>query len=140
MRFATCHSDRQHFAKGKCKSCYNAGVQRKTPAKKKAWNDRWREAHPARFANNLLKYKYGISYREYVMMQVAQGNVCAICRNPEKRLARGGKVQRLSVDHDHKTGVVRGLLCAGCNSAIHKADLNIEWLESAARYLTARQL
>lgn len=42
-----------------------------------------------------------------------QGGVCAICRKPPKV---GGR--RLHIDHDHKTGKVRGLLCARCNRGL----------------------
>lgn len=139
MVFAGCHPDRKHFAKGKCKSCYNAIFQQRMAAKKKIWSKTWRRKSEWTIKSGQLRRKYGMFITDYMIMLAEQGDVCAICKNPEKRLGRGGKVQPLSVDHDHKTGVVRGLLCAGCNGAIHKADLNIEWLESAARYLTDRQ-
>lgn len=50
----------------------------------------------------------------------AQGGRCAICRQPETtRASNGSGAHRLlSVDHDHMTGRIRGLLCHRCNSAI----------------------
>ena len=56
-----------------------------------------------------------------------QGGVCAICGNPPK--TRG-----LSIDHDHKTGAVRGLLCFRCNRAL-PAYLSWKWLVAAAMYV-----
>lgn len=50
-----------------------------------------------------------------------QGGVCAICEKPET-VIRKGKLLPLSVDHDHATGRVRGLLCNRCNTAIGKLD------------------
>jgi hypothetical protein len=56
-----------------------------------------------------LKKKYGITEKDYNSMLKAQKGVCAIC----KREPKEGK--NFSVDHDHKTKVVRGLLCFFCN-------------------------
>jgi len=74
-----------------------------------------------------LKYYYGISQKDYDTMASAQDNVCAICgTHPEKYLA---------VDHCHKTGVVRGLLCRTCNSAIGLLKHDQEVIKQAANYL-----
>jgi Recombination endonuclease VII len=51
---------------------------------------------------------YGISAKEYGVIFRAQGGRCGICRNRPV-------TARLAVDHDHKTGEVRGLLCSRCN-------------------------
>jgi len=57
-----------------------------------------------------------------------QGGVCAICRQLRR--------YRLDVDHDHKTGLVRGLTCRLCNRRILPASKdNPEVLRSAAAYL-----
>ncbi len=66
-----------------------------------------------------LRHKFGISFRDYNRMLEAQGGVCAICKQPETHInGRNSVVQRLSVDHDHKTGDVRALLCQRCNVAL----------------------
>ena len=54
------------------------------------------------------KEKYGITPEEYLEMVAAQDGRCKICQNADK----------LVVDHCHKTGRVRGLLCHGCNVAL----------------------
>lgn len=51
---------------------------------------------------------YGISGEEYARLLALQGGRCAICRNVPRTI-------RLAVDHNHKTGAVRGLLCKRCN-------------------------
>src|SRR4051812_36221868 len=56
--------------------------------------------------------RYGITPEKYAEMLFAQGGVCKICKCPPG----SGKRTVLEVDHDHKTGEVRGLLCASCNS------------------------
>ncbi len=63
-----------------------------------------------------LKYKYGISLEQYKQMFTEQSGLCAVCNKPEKA-KRLGKIKDLSVDHCHKTGKVRGLLCQSCNIA-----------------------
>lgn len=62
----------------------------------------------------LLRQKFGISLEQYERLSVAQGHVCAVCGRPETA-THAGKVIGLSVDHDHVTGQVRGLLCRDCN-------------------------
>lgn len=76
-----------------------------------------------------LKKLYGITVKQYEMMMCLQGGVCAICGKPPKK-------KRLSVDHDHVTEAVRGLLCFFCNRRIlgrgrEKAEIH----ERAAAYL-----
>jgi hypothetical protein len=59
-----------------------------------------------------------------------QGGVCAICG---KDLAL---VKKPCIDHDHKTGVVRGVLCSPCNSAIGILGDDAEGLGRALAYMT----
>lgn len=86
-----------------------------------------------------LKAEYGIDYEFYLAMYHFQGGRCYICRRqPLKR--------RLAVDHDHKTGEVRGLLCSGERSCNHDVLGNITSIDMAHRIVTyledppARQL
>ena len=79
--------------------------------------------------------KYGISLEEYEILFEKQDGVCAVCK---KRRAR--KVgSTLCVDHCHKSGQVRGLLCTWCNSLIGHACDDPEVLRAAAKYLEARR-
>ena len=61
-----------------------------------------------------MKYQrmYGITIEDYDRMYEEQGGRCAICRTDQP----GGAGERFSVDHDHETGKVRGLLCNNCNT------------------------
>ena|SRR3990167_1222393 len=76
-----------------------------------------------------LRFKYGISISDYNQMLTAQGEACAICKEPPR-------TRLLDVDHCHKTGRVRGLLCTRCNRGLSYLD-NKEWLEAARRYINA---
>lgn len=74
---------------------------------------------------------YGLLPGEYQKLFEAQDGKCAICLEPRS--------QRLSVDHDHKTGLVRGLCCRRCNNYLlaKGARDRPEVLRAAADYLEA---
>jgi recombination endonuclease VII len=65
---------------------------------------------------------------DYAAMLAAQGGVCAICGNPPK-------TRRLHIDHDHRTGKIRGLLCFTCNRYILGKYATVAKLRAAADYL-----
>lgn len=88
---------------------------------------RWRRNHD-------FKNKFGITLEEYDKMFEAQNRVCAICYRPETFILKG-RTHSLAVDHCHKTGKIRGLLCRNCNQMLGLAKDNIETLEKAAKYL-----
>ncbi len=60
-----------------------------------------------------LQRKYGITLKEYKAMLRAQNESCKICKRHRDNFKNS-----LAVDHDHKTGEVRGLLCFYCNKRI----------------------
>ena len=78
--------------------------------------------------NNSLKRNFGITLKEYDQLLVAQNGVCAICGHPPN-----GRC--LSVDHDHITRKVRGLLCTSCNIMLGNAYDDKKILASAIDYL-----
>ena len=84
--------------------------------------------------NATLLGKYNISLGVYEEMLKLQGGLCAICREPETTKLRG-TVKCLCVDHDHKTGEVRALLCAKCNLMLGAARDNAAILSRAVDYL-----
>jgi hypothetical protein len=103
---------------------------------------RYCEAHsaesPQRERAQLVRRKrereYGLSHDEFLALIEAQGGVCAICGNTEdSRVAR-----QLSVDHDHDTGAIRGLLCNRCNPMLGYARDNIAVLKAAIAYLESK--
>ena len=83
---------------------------------------------PDRKRASRLRRTFGITDLQYTEMLCKQKGRCAICNRLPKH-------RRLAVDHDHKTGFVRGLLCAQCNQAIAKFRDATQLLFSAAEYL-----
>lgn len=79
-----------------------------------------------------IKKKYNITKEDLDTLYLDCNGSCSICKLPEKDNP-GGKA--LHIDHDHKTGKVRGLLCNNCNSGIGYLKDNIELLEAAIQYL-----
>ncbi len=77
----------------------------------------------------LFRRKYGITHLDYQKMNSSQGGVCAIC----KKTCTCGR--SLAVDHDHKTGKVRALLCSRCNRGLGLFMESTEYLKSAQDYL-----
>lgn len=92
---------------------------------RRKWNTKGKMA--AR--NAALKQRFNITQEDYESMLLNQGGVCAICGQPPK------EGNHLHVDHCHKTGVVRALLCRGCNVAIGSMREDPDVLRRAALYV-----
>ena len=70
--------------------------------------------------------RYGVGDAEVAAMIEAQGGWCAICDGP---------LERPHVDHCHKTGKVRGILCFNCNAGLGKFGDDVEVMRLAVEYL-----
>lgn len=82
------------------------------------------------------KYKkYGMTLEDYDKMFVAQNGQCAICQKHQSELKH-----TLVVDHNHKTGKIRGLLCNRCNTLLgHIEHDRGEWEIRALEYITREE-
>jgi hypothetical protein len=94
----------------------------------------WAKAHPERTAEisrkYLLKKRFSKEMTPELFQQMFdnQGGKCAICRN----IPLG---KRLSIDHNHENGTIRGLLCNGCNMAMGGVKENIVTLLRMVDYI-----
>lgn len=77
-----------------------------------------------------LKRNFGLTVSEYDAMLEAQKGCCAICATPQSLLPI-----RLAVDHCHKTGKIRGLLCNPCNKGIGNLKDDKQVILNALTYL-----
>lgn len=96
-----------------CKECYRI-----------SWKF-WKSKHPLAKREYDYKHKYGITLTDFNTILIIQKNLCAIC----------GKEKKLVLDHDHKTGLVRGALCLPCNTILGMANDDIKKLFLAIEYL-----
>lgn len=103
--------DRFEKTRNTCKDC-----RRHTPE----YNRNWK-----------YKKKYGITLDEYNEILEAQGGKCYICKTTEP----GGAGYSFTVDHNHETKEVRGLLCCNCNRGLGYFRDNPATLLAAAQYL-----
>ena len=121
----TCKQDlpRANFYEGKegitpnCKKCF------------KAWAKASNKANKNKYTAFQRKKRYGVTPEQYDALFAAQGGVCAGC----KKLPTENKA--LSLDHNHETGQVRGLLCHNCNIALGLLKDNVSLLQTLIDYL-----
>lgn len=132
-------------AKDYCKKWYDNNKSKES-LRKKMWREanpelassratKWALANPDKVKDARLKRKYGIGIDQYNQLYEEQNGLCAICGKPETSSSRNGKIKELSVDHNHRTSAVRGLLCMACNQSLGGFKDNPEYLDNAARYL-----
>lgn len=145
QRMAECHPDRPHEAHGLCTQCYSKKQYEKNHEYILEQHSKWCENNKEHIReynsktseyrrNQALKTKYGITIEDYDKLLETQSNGCAICgKTPEKN------GRRLYVDHDHETGIIRGLLCRDCNLILGFAHDNISTLARAINYLEENQ-
>jgi len=79
-----------------------------------------------------LRKVYGLTLSQYRMMVAMGKGACWICR---KSKTNGGKPRRLSVEHDHYNGRVRGIACFPCNFRLIRKWRHPETLRRIADYL-----
>ena len=120
---ASCHPEKPIYVKGMCKSCY---VKLKGYQKTKEAKNKRREHH--------LKTAYGMASYSFNALLLLQDFRCAIC---SKLLGIDNSNYNTTacVDHNHKTGEVRGILCKPCNSILGFSRDNLGILQYASDYL-----
>ncbi len=81
----------------------------KEKTRRSAYGKSYRASHKKEVRSRLLERRYGISQEAVDALLKKQNNVCAICKT-----SKWG-YNAPSVDHDHGTGKIRGILCRRCN-------------------------
>ena len=123
-----------------CKKCSNTvykerrAKSRSVAEKSREQNRQWKEGNPDKVWAARIKRNFGLSVSDYKIMLDRQKGVCAICLEAETAII-SGKLLRLSVDHCHTTGKIRGLLCRKCNLGLGHLKDNVLHLKRAIDYL-----
>lgn len=118
-----------YVAKGRprpsCKVCWTKAVR--------AWAKANPEKYKAIYRRNNhisnLKIRFGLTVEQFDQLFAKCGGFCEVCGNPEIRK------RRLSLDHSHETGQIRGFVCSRCNLVLGIAEDSPEFLLLAAAYL-----
>lgn len=122
------------YVRGLCGVCYQRIAYRSDARyrdKTKARSAKSRGARllqVAAYERKRRLLRRGLTVEQYDKLLLDQGGVCKICGRPPKKL-------RLSVDHNHQTGAIRGLLCWKCNTGIGWFREDVNALRKAADYL-----
>jgi hypothetical protein len=101
-----------------------------------AYTKQWKMENPEKVLYRKRCYdlkKYNLSPEQYDEILVGQGGGCKLCGSTKA----GGRARHLHVDHCHRTLIVRGLLCAKCNTAIGLLDDDPDRARAVAAYLEA---
>jgi hypothetical protein len=120
------------------KHLWRASSRRRTPEKRRREHLLWKERDVTGNGRRerFLRGKYGIGVADYNRMFAEQLGRCAICQCEPNR---GKKTEHFDVDHDHGTGVVRGLLCRRCNALVGYVEkCGAEMIVKAHAYIRDR--
>jgi len=113
-------------------------AERRSPVFKKKENARRREKYRSdkkykdRIKSQQFKRRYGIDLSEYQSLLKKQNDLCAICK---VNIGKSRYKRDLAVDHDHRLGTVRGLLCTNCNTMLGYLQDDPKRCIKAASYL-----
>ena len=123
-----CGDKKTGALRSECKDCAKARLRARyaasPDARAKAYANSRKQAilkprTPEQQRKHSLKHKFGLSIEQYEAMFEAQDRKCALCGTTDNGRTTGKwKAGHFNVDHCHKTGRVRGLLCHKCNVRI----------------------
>ena len=106
----------------RCKECCKSDARAVFQANPEPYRRRAREAYDyAERRARMLWREYKMLPKDYTDLFEKQNGCCAICKAEE---SKHNVTDHLLVDHNHITGVVRGLICSPCNLAIGKLKVD----------------
>ena len=101
------------------------------------WAEQSRDKRFRRSKGKNLKQGYNITIDQYEWMLLENAGLCWICNRPEerKRNPKARYPDALHVDHDHQSGMIRGLLCGKCNNGVGAFEDDTKRMLAAVAYL-----
>lgn len=130
-KFSKC-ADNWHGLMYFCRKCmrkWALDVYYNDPRRRKLSKE-WRDNNPRKIFGYRLKNKFGITLSQYESIFDTQKRCCGICESQTPNSKHDW-----NVDHCHKTGKVRGILCHACNNGIGRFNDNIDVIKKAIKYL-----
>lgn len=127
-----------NICRKKCVECINKETNERM-AKKYKTPEELRKVRLNRQRKSNLKRLYGITLEEFYSILEEQNNKCKIC-SVDIFMDAKNRNQKTCVDHCHKTGKVRGILCHKCNVAIGLLDDDISKIELVVNYLKSSEI
>jgi len=112
---------------------YRASHKKEEGARDRAYRAFHKKEEAVSSRTGHLKRKYGLTAEMFKTMLTGQGGVCAVCKTTN--WGHAGP----TVDHNHKTNKVRGILCNGCNSVLGHSKEDPRRLRAAIKYLEENQ-
>lgn len=153
FQYARCHPKRLMLANGMCRACYQREWKRQHPGKQLAYDRRHQAKDYVQFRErhrwHKIKAQYGLTRAQFEELWKKQLGLCPICLlalelGPVGLRTKGERWKQylpannprsVTVDHDHATTKVRGLLCRQHNAALALFGDNIDYLNRAIEYL-----
>jgi hypothetical protein len=124
------------YIRSYCRECsnrkcaeYAVNNREKRNERLKKWRANNKEAASALDKRRMFRRNYGLTVQQVEAMKNAQDSKCAIC----------GVVTKLFVDHCHRTGIVRQMLCCSCNTYLGRIESNPDILSAIHQYLQRHQ-
>lgn len=115
--------------KSKCKDCsakyFQDYKKKNTESLRNKWRDASKRYHTTERRRARTLKKYNLTPDGYKALFESQDGSCAICH----------RAITLVIDHDHNTGLVRGLLCNGCNLALGYFEDDVKRMRLAIKYI-----
>lgn len=118
-----------------CKECRSKSSKKyykENKNKRTKTQNKWEKRNPNYRKEYGLKRYYNMTLEDHEQMYLKQNGCCAICDVPIE-------YNNIKTDHDHKTGKVRGLLCARCNHLLAGLD-DVEFFNRAMVYLDEQEI
>lgn len=124
--------DKLSYVCRECRKSYrrDAEVKARTAAYNKKYATQNPELMRKKDRKNSLKRFWNMTEEQYNKLLIDQKGKCGVCERTESNPHK-----RLCIDHNHQTGLIRGLLCDHCNRALGLLDDSIQKLQSALLYL-----
>ncbi len=113
VRCSVCSKDRTIPFNQYSNICWKCNLSARTGVQHHKWLHRVKTGGSERAFDLYLRRKYGITSQWYYSKMIEQDYCCAVCRKSQSIEGR-----KFAVDHNHKTGVTRGILCQPCNTAL----------------------